>query len=207
MGIFRKVGSNLGGKEMKKFSIVMVAAFLAGSTGMVRAAQIDSFDKAGDDNMSSGGDRPSEAVRKAGGTQMTTNDKDQITGNLSDTNKGLDSKGDHFPKGRLAKSKSSGKSKVYFIKYNSKTNTYDKWTKAGGKTVPYTVGSASGGAGSGKASLNNSTISGNGGKGNAKMDGVNFSKEGSADTFHKQNGFEKSAPGGSNGALVPAVQH
>ncbi len=154
---------------MRKLSIAVAVALSAGPAGLVWADDLNPQPL------------PPGVHSQGDGGKLTAGDKTQITGNL---------------KGGTGAGKSLHKqsSKTYFIKYNKATNTYSKWMKANGKTVPYTVGSATGGAGSGKASLNNSTISGNS-KGLAKPEAV--------DGFSKQNGFDKSSPGNTN---LPAVQ-
>jgi hypothetical protein len=197
---------------MRKLWIVMVAVLCAGTAGMVWAAEVDYFDKAAGSGSVTGTNNPAlnpqplppgfksqgdggTQVRKAGGTQMTTDDKAQITGNLtSGTGAGA---------GKVSKAASLHKNtnKAYFLKFNSKTNSYDKWSKVNGKTVPYT-----GGAGSGKASLNNSTFIGPGTKTNGNG-GKGLEKPAAVDTFHKPAILQKDQNNLSKGELLPAVKN
>lgn len=104
---------------MGKLWMGMAAAFLVGTVGMAWA-----------DNLNPQPLPPGATqMRKAGGTQMTTHDQNQISGNLT---------------GGAGAGKAKGLHKDYFIKFDQKTNTYSKWTKANGKTVPYTGGTKTG---------------------------------------------------------------
>jgi len=167
---------------MGKFKTAMAVLFFAGATGILWADDLNpqpyppkgggSANNPTAVESTDGGNQ----MRKAGGSQMTANDQAQITGNLKGDGKNL-STGEHFPKFRTAKSKSSGKNSVYG-KFRSKQNL-----------SPAKIGSGTGGGGSGKVSLGNST------------------KSAAVDAFKKTQGFYKEQPGGNGGTNnLPAEQ-
>ncbi len=164
---------------MKKLAMAMAVVFFAGTAGFLWADDLNPQPLPPGAAGGNGGDQ----MHKAGGSNLTAGDKAQISGNLTGGTGG--------GAGKVGKVK--GSKSAYFMKYDQKTNTYSKWSKVNGKTVPYT-----GGAGAGKVTLNNSTISGNGGSGLKKADAV--------DSFSKENGLQKQNSLNKN-ELVPAVKN
>ena len=161
---------------MGKLSILASVVILAGTGGLLWAEDLNPQPLPPGRAISSGGD----------GNKLTASDKAQITGNLNGDGKSLDSTGEHFPKVRTAKAKGLDKSKAYMKYSKVKSSKTNKGFLKDGKAP--TIGSATGGAGSGKAAFGDGSKTGNG--------------------FQKiENGFHKDAISGNSGTnQLPAVQ-